>query len=123
MSKDLPEDVQAGAFEFLAYAASSEVQAVWAANTGYYPVNQGAYETETMKTLYEEQPMMKIAADQLLNGQQNSITAGPLVTTLVQIRDDMMAGAELVFNGGDPQEAVNMAVESTNQQLEMANAQ
>ena len=123
MSKDLPEDVQAGAFEFLSYAASSEVQAVWAANTGYYPVNNGSYETETMKTLYAEKPMMKIAADQLLNGQQNAITAGPLVTTLVQIRDDMMAGAELVFNGGDPQEAVDMAVESTNQQLEMANAQ
>ena len=98
-------------------------QAVWAANTGYYPVNNGSYETETMKTLYAEKPMMKIAADQLLNGQQNAITAGPLVTTLVQIRDDMMAGAELVFNGGDPQEAVDMAVESTNQQLEMANAQ
>ncbi len=122
MSKDLPDDVQKGAFEFLEYAASPEVQATWAASTGYYPVNSQSYETDTIKTLYEEQPMMKIASDQLLNGKQNSVTAGPLVTTLVQIRDDMMAGAELVFNGGDPQEAVDMAVESTNQQLEAANA-
>lgn len=122
MSKDLPDAVQEGAFSFLSYAASSEVQAEWAANTGYYPVNKDSYNTETIKNLYAEQPMMKIASDQLLNGQQNAITAGPLVTTLVQIRDDMMAGAELVFNGGDPQEAVDMAVQNTNQELEAANA-
>lgn len=51
------------------------------------------------------------------------MTAGPLVTTLVQIRNDMMAGAETVFNGGDPKEAADMAVESTNQALEAANLQ
>lgn len=123
MSKDLDEEIQKGAFEFLRYASSSEVQATWAANTGYFPVNKGSYETDTMVTLYEESPQMKVGADQLLNAKVNEVTAGPLVTTLVQIRNDMMAGAELVFNGGDPQEAVNMAVESTNQQLEAANAE
>lgn len=123
MSKDLDENIQKGAFEFLRYATSSEVQATWAANTGYFPVNKASYETETMVKLYEESPQMKVGAEQLLNAKVNSVTAGPLVTTLVQIRNDMMAGAELVFNGGDPEEAVNMAVESTNQQLEAANVQ
>ena len=66
---------------------------------------------------------MKIASDQLRNAKVNEVTAGPLVTTLVQIRNDMMAGAETVFNGGDPKEAADMAVESTNQALEAANLQ
>lgn len=123
MAKDLNDDVQKGAFEFLKYATSSEVQATWAANTGYFPVNQDSYDTETMKQLYTDNPQMKIASDQLRNAKVNEVTAGPLVTTLVQIRNDMMAGAETVFNGGDPKEAADMAVESTNQALEAANLQ
>ncbi len=123
MAKDLDETVQKGAFEFLKYATSAEVQATWAANTGYFPVNQDSYDTDTMKKLYEDNPQMKIASDQLRNAKVNEVTAGPLVTTLVQIRNDMMAGAETVFNGGDPKEAADMAVESTNQALEAANMQ
>lgn len=123
MAKNLEDNIQKGAFEFLKYATSAEVQATWAANTGYFPVNKDSYETKTMTDLYKENPQMKIASDQLREAKVNEVTAGPLVTTLVQIRNDMMAGAEAVFNGGDPKEAADMAVESTNQGLEAANMQ
>ncbi len=123
MAKELDDNIQEGAFEFLKYATSAQVQATWAANTGYFPVNAASYDTDIIKKLYEEKPQMKIASDQLRNAKVNEVTAGPLVTTLVGIRNDMMAGAELVFNGGNPQEAVDSAVESTNQGLEAANLQ
>jgi len=123
MAKELEDGIQEGAFEFLKYATSAQVQATWAANTGYFPVNAAAYDTDIIQKLYEEKPQMKIASDQLRNAKVNEVTAGPLVTTLVGIRNDMMAGAELVFNGGNPQEAVDSAVESTNQGLEAANLQ
>lgn len=76
-----------------------------------------------MKNYYAEYPQMQVAASQLLDAKVNTITAGPLYTAMVQIRNDMMAGAELVFNGGDPKEAADMAVESTNPALESANAE
>ena len=117
----LDEDVEAGVMEFLTYATSPEVQATWAVSTGYFPICNSAYETETLTSTYEELPQLQVAADQLLNSNVNSITAGPLLSQLPQLRTDLQTALEAVFNGSDVESAVAQAVESTNSAIASAN--
>ena len=117
----LDEDVEAGVMEFLTYATSPEVQATWAVSTGYFPICNGAYETETLTSTYEELPQLQVAAVQLLNSNVNSITAGPLLSQLPQLRTDLQTALEAVFNGSDVESAVAQAVESTNSAIASAN--
>lgn len=121
MSKGISDDVREGVMEFFEYAASPEVQAVWAGDTGYFPINTESYETDTMKQIYAEKPQLRVAADQLLNSRETAATAGPLLSQLSQLRNDLQAAEEMVFNGGDPEEAIAQAEESTNRQIEAAN--
>ena len=81
----------------------------------------GAYDTDTLKTSYEEMPQLQVAADQLLNSNVNSITAGPLLSQLPQLRTDLQTALEAVFNGSDVESAVAQAVESTNSAIASAN--
>ena len=60
-------------------------------------------------------------ADQLLNSNVNSITAGPLLSQLPQLRTDLQTALEAVFNGSDVESAVAQAVESTNSAIASAN--
>ena len=117
----LSEDVEAGVMAFCEYATSPEVQATWAVSTGYFPICNGAYETETLTSTYEELPQLQVAADQLLNSNVNSITAGPLLSQLPQLRTDLQTALEAGFNGSDVESAVAQAVESTNSAIASAN--
>ena len=117
----LSVDVETGVMEFCTYATSPEVQATWAVNTGYFPICNGAYDTETLTTAYEEMPQLQVAADQLLNSKVNSITAGPLLSQLPQLRTDLQTALEAVFNGSDVDSAVAQAIESTNSAIATAN--
>ena len=117
----IDEATEAGVMEFFKYATSPELQATWAAGTGYYPISNGAYKTESMLATYEEYPQLKVSADQLLNSEVNGITAGPLLSQLPQLRTDLVVALESVFNGGDVDAAVEEAVRSTNAAIESAN--
>ena len=117
----LSEDVEAGVMAFCEYATSPEVQAQWAVDTGYFPICNGAYDTETLTAAYEEMPQLQVAADQLLNSKVNSITAGPLLSQLPQLRTDLQTALEAVFNGSDVDSAVAQAIESTNSAIATAN--
>ena len=117
----LSEDVEAGVMAFCEYATSPEVQAQWAVDTGYFPICNGAYDTETLTAAYEEMPQLQVAADQLLNSKVNSITAGPLLSQLPQLRTDLVTALEAVFNGADVDSSVQQAVESTNSAIAAAN--
>lgn len=122
VAKGLDAKVREGAMKFMEYATSAEVQATWAGATGYFPINSKSYETQTMKEIYEKSPQMKVAADQLLNSKQTAATAGPLLSQLPQLRNDLQAAEEMVFNGTDPKEAMEQAAKNTNTQIESANA-
>lgn len=117
----LDDNVRAGIMAFMTYATSPEVQAKWAAGTGYFPICSGAYETASMKSAYEEYPQLKVACDQLLNSKVNEITAGPLLSQLPQLRSDLASAEEAVFGGGDVKAAIDSAVSSTNAAIENAN--
>ena len=121
VSKDLPEKVRKGVMEFMTYATSPEVQAKWAGETGYFPINSKAYETEIMKSIYKEKPQLKVAADQFIESKQTKATAGPLISQLPLLRNELQSAIEFVFNGGDPKSAVELAAKNTNKAINTAN--
>ncbi|MBC5628138.1 ABC transporter substrate-binding protein [Clostridium sp. NSJ-6] len=121
VTNGLSEEVREAAMEFITYATSAEVQATWAGGTGYFPINVKAYETETMKNIYAEKPQLKVAADQFLTSKETAATAGPLLSQLPQLRNDLQAAIEEVFNGGDVAKAIDGAVANTNKAIETAN--
>lgn len=117
----MDEETQKGVMDFLTFATSAEVQATWAGGTGYFPICNSAYETESMQKTYEQYPQLKVAADQLLNSKINKVTAGPLLSQLPQLRTDLQTALEAIFNGTDVQEAIDQAVTSTNSAIASAN--
>lgn len=121
IATDLDEEVACGVMDFLQYATSAETQATWAGDTGYFPICNAAYETETLNKVYTEFPQMKVAADELLTTKVTEVTAGPLCSQLPQLRSDVATALEAVFNGGDVKEALKEAVSSTNDAIDTAN--
>lgn len=118
----MDDETAQGVMEFFTYATSPEVQAQWAADTGYFPICNAAYETEIMTSTYGEYPQLRVAADQLLNSQVNEVTAGPLLSQLPQLRTDISTALEAVMGGGNVEDAIQQAVDSTNSAIENANA-
>lgn len=121
VTNGLSEEVRKATMEFITYVTSAEVQATWAGGTGYFPINSKAYETETMKGIYAEKPQLKVAADQFLTSKETAATAGPLLSQLPQLRNDLQAAIEEVFNGGDVAKAIDGAIKNTNKAIETAN--
>jgi sn-glycerol 3-phosphate transport system substrate-binding protein len=78
MRKSSPAE-QAAAYTFAKYLLEPQVQATWAAATGYTPVSKTATTLKPLTTRWEQQPGYKIAYDQLLAGAQNDATAGPVL--------------------------------------------
>lgn len=64
---------------FMQYLTSANVQADFAANTGYIPIHKDALETEAYKAVTDEYPQYTVAFDQLINMPANmrSVTVGP----------------------------------------------
>lgn len=121
IANNVEDGEKEGAMEFLKFATGAEIQARWAGDTGYFPINKNSFETETMKSAYSEFPAMKVAADQYLNSKQTKQTAGPLLSQLPQLRNDLQDAMEAVFNGEDVDAALERAAKNTNEKIEAAN--
>jgi sn-glycerol 3-phosphate transport system substrate-binding protein len=110
---------QAAAYRFAAFLASPEVQAEWAAKTGYAPVRVSAPTMEPLATTYEKDPAYKIAFDQLQTGAENEATAGPVLGAY-GARGRGMRGAIIdaltaMLNGGaTPEQSVQRAADKAN---------
>ena len=58
-------DQQQGAWEFVKFVASPEIQAFFASNTGYYPTRKAAYDQQLMKDALAKYPQFQKAVDEL----------------------------------------------------------
>src|SRR5207244_12284919 len=47
---------QAGAWDFVKFAAQPAIQAFWSSNTGYYPIRKTAYEVQEMQDTLNKYP-------------------------------------------------------------------
>lgn len=83
-------------WQFLQYLASADVQADFAAGTGYVPAHNDALETEVYKNLIAEYPQYTVAFDQLAAtpAAMRSVTVGPTIDFYYGIQEgvsDMLA--------------------------------
>jgi len=67
------------AFKFAQYLTTPDVQAEWAAGTGYIPISKAAAQSKLITDLWAKTPGYKVAYDQIQTGKNNVATAGPVI--------------------------------------------
>lgn len=111
MTNQVSEEEQDAAWEFIKFTTQAEVQAEWAAATGYFPITPAAYEEATLTAVYEEYPQFKVAVEQLENTNVSPATQGALTTVLPEARKIIETELGEMYEGKDPKEAIDSAAE------------
>src|SRR5699024_9697645 len=109
ITNKVPEEDREGAYEFLKYLISPEVQAEWASKTGYFPINKKSPEEDVLVETYDEFPQMKTAVDVAEDTPAEPATSGPLSEDGEEHRSIVEAAQEKMYEGEDPIEALNEA--------------
>lgn len=121
MSKGIAEEEQQGAWEFMKFVNSPEVQAKWHVETGYFAIHPDAYEQDIVKQQWEEYPQLKVTVDQLQSTKANEATQGALISVFPESRQHIVNALEKLYQGNDPQEVLDEAATLTNRAIEVAN--
>ncbi|MCG3088189.1 ABC transporter substrate-binding protein [Sporosarcina cyprini] len=121
MSKGIAEEEQEAAWEFMKYLTTPEVQAKWHLDTGYFAINPKAYDEENVKAKWAEYPQFKVTVDQLQDTVPGYATQGALISVFPESRQQIVTALEELYQGKDPQEVLDKAVEGTNRAMEIAN--
>jgi sn-glycerol 3-phosphate transport system substrate-binding protein len=120
--KDRPPDEQQGAWQFLKYATSPQVQAQWSADTGYFPLRLSAWDMEPAASLHQQYPQLAIARDQLLRSPRNYATAGALIGPFAQVRESVENAFEQALVGGKTaRQALDQAAREANRAIDRYN--
>lgn len=118
ITNQVSEEDQNAAWEFVEFMTNANVQAEWAAATGYFPITPAAYDEQVLKDVYEEYPQFTTAVDQLENTKQSAATSGPLTTVLPEARKIIETALGEMYEGKDPQETLDDAAVKINKALE-----
>ncbi|MDX2140371.1 MAG: ABC transporter substrate-binding protein [Chloroflexota bacterium] len=117
-------EVQEGAWDFLKWSVTPEVQAVWAANTGYYPVVTTAYDQPAMQEALVQFPQFQVAIDSIRMAPVSDANSAHVSGVFVSMRTDVITAMDDFFTGRVPtaQEALDNAVALANEKLEEYNS-
>jgi sn-glycerol 3-phosphate transport system substrate-binding protein len=112
-------EAQEGAWDFIKYALRPEVQAFWAANTGYYPVVQASYEDPVMQEALANFPQFQVAIDQIRLTDITSANTAHVSGIFVPYRTHYVEALDRYMRGefATAQEAMDAAVAISNEQL------
>jgi sn-glycerol 3-phosphate transport system substrate-binding protein len=103
---------QAAGWRFVRYLTSPEVQATWAAATGYTPVRTSSVDLPALRDAWEAEPGLRVAYDQLLSGAESPATAGPMVGDMPAVRSAVEEALTAMFVADlPPDEALARAAE------------
>jgi sn-glycerol 3-phosphate transport system substrate-binding protein len=117
--EDQPAEEIAATWDFVQYLVTAQTQSTWANGTGYVPINNGALELDPLAATYTTDPRFQVAYDQLVTGETNEATAGPVLGPARQIRGIVAASLQQVLSAGaDPQAALTDAADEADQQLD-----
>lgn len=119
MAEAVDAEQKQGAWEFMKYASSAEAQAQWHVDTGYFAINPAAYDEQIVVDQWEQYPQLKVTVDQLKETQANAATGGALISVFPEARQRVVNAMESLYQGADPQEALDQAAEETNRALEV----
>lgn len=106
-------------WRFYQYLSEVEQDMTWHKGTGYFPASNATVDALEAEGWFEQNPNFRTAFDQILAGANTLASSGVLLGDFVIIRDVVGAAIEeAVVNGVDPQEALDTAVEESNEILE-----
>lgn len=118
-NKGDPEKEKA-AFEFLKYMIQPETQAAWHMATGYYAINAQSYELDEMKAFYEENPLFKVAVDQIMNSNLDAV--GPVYGVNLEARSKIQDHWQAMMEKKEtPEQAVSAAEAEITELIEQYN--
>ena len=110
------------AWKFIEYITTPDVQAKWSMGTGYFAINEKAYETEDMKAYLKENPNFETAINQLKDSPVNCNTAGVLSGVQTEARLTFNEIMPQVYDGKlTTQDAVDQLAASVNKAIENYN--
>ncbi|MGL5049807.1 MAG: ABC transporter substrate-binding protein [Fusobacteriaceae bacterium] len=90
---------QKGAWDFIKYATSKDVQSEWSVNTGYYPVNKDSYFTEEMIKNTKKYPQFETAVAQIKETKPSFATRGAITGVFPELREKMIETMEANYDG------------------------
>ncbi len=113
----------AAAWEFTAYMASAEAQAMWLEGTGYTPVNVKTTELDAYKNAVAAEPKLQIATDNLLNTPTTVVSSFlPNFSTIDGvIKDTMMAFGQKQISKDDAYAAITSGIDTAINEYYRAN--
>ncbi|MCG6795558.1 ABC transporter substrate-binding protein [Geobacillus sp. YHL] len=120
MMKGSSEEEQKAAWEFMKYLTTAPVQAKWHVRTGYFAINPAAYDEPLVKEEWAKYPQLKVTVDQLHETKSTPATQGALITVFPESRQHVVKAMERLYEGIDPQDALDQAAEETNRVLQEA---
>ncbi len=105
---------QEAAFEFASFLAGAQSQSTWAAGTGYIPIRTDATTLAPISALWAQNPLYRIAFDQIANGADTNASAGPVIGAMEPVRDAVVYAEQSIFQGTDPIAALQQAAQTAN---------
>ena len=93
---------QAGAWDFVKFASTPEIQGFFSSHTGYYPTRKAAYATQDMKGALALYPQFQIAIDELRATAASPATQGAVFGTFVKARSNVQSVMEQFITGKVP---------------------
>lgn len=111
---------QAAVWEFVKFLVSSESQAYWNAQTGYFPVTVAAHDEPVFKENIAAYPQFQTAIDQLHDSSPES--AGALLSVFPEARSIVETEIEnMINNNVMPEDTVAKIAENINKSIEEYN--
>lgn len=111
ITNQVSEEEQEAAWEFVKFTTNADIQAEWAAGTGYFPITPAAYDEQVLQDVYEEFPQYTTAVKQLEDTKATPATAGALFSIMPEARKIIETAFGEMYEGKDPQAALDDAAE------------
>lgn len=93
------------AWEFVKFASSPKMQALWHTGTGYFPVNSKALDDPTDKAWVKQYPQFTVAVNELHSTKPTTATAGCAMGVMPQARQAAEEALEKTVTSDDPDSA------------------
>lgn len=110
--KDKPKAERDGAYAFIKYMASADVQEKWHSGTGYFPIRGDVIESLKARGFYERYPAAWTAIEQLRSSPDLPATQGASFGVFQEAREHIMTAIEEALSGRSDIETALKAAEA-----------
>ena len=114
---------QAATWKYLKFLDDPQTQADFAAGTGYVPIRKSSVDLPAIQQQWAKNPGYKVAYDQLISGEDDIATQGPVIGAYQGVRDAVLAGEQEMFTQGtSPSAALKSAATQADAQMQEYNS-